>query len=140
MNLKELDPAVFFLYMDNPVLLDILGNSAIELEGRRLLTPTLAELANSGEYNQLDCELDRFGLWLVRFKLVSVADTMRRPAIPRETNPLAKTNPSTLSDLLRGVEAGMLKSDQGGHSDSTRAVLLDYYQTLLPLFNKTLLQ
>lgn len=137
MDLKELNPAVFYLYMDNPPLLDLLIGAAIDLDDRRMLKPTLQELASVGVYTKLACELDRFGLWLANNDIVSVEKMGARLTLNRQLNPVAQKDPHTLMGILKSLEVCV---EQSNIEHDIKVKMVQRYAQFFPLFNKTLLQ
>lgn len=132
-----MNPTVFYLYMDNPPLLDLLIHAALELEAVRMLKSTLQELSAVGVYTKLDCELDRFALWLVDIDSVSVARMGARPTLNRDLNPVAASNPTTILGVLKALEVCVAHSTL---NVDIKTKMVKQYALLFPLFNQTLLQ
>lgn len=136
-DLKELNPTAFYLYMDNPPLLDLVANCAIELNNQRMLKSTLQELSAVGEYTKLTCELDRFALWMLDAGLVSIEKMGARLSLNRDLNPVTATNPTSMMDIFKAVELCVERSNLVG---SIKVKLIEKYADFFPLFNQTLLQ
>jgi len=126
MKLKELRPEIFGLYLDQPLVLDALVNSAIMLNERELLYPLMSDLAAHNTFNQVEGDVDRYAYWFgVGEHVEGMKSDLPNP-LDRKVNPIAQYEPETVSDILRYIEGTATK--MGNDTKSLREATTRFFK------------